>query len=116
MESKNILVILSDTPLGRVFINETLRNSLGMSAGYKEHKVSILFTGDSVLFALMPVDNSTTSRLVKALDYLDASLYLDKKALDDRSIQYDLIESPFHIVDRPKVLELIKKTNLTVSL
>ena len=116
MESKKILVILSDTPLGKTYVDHVLRSVLGMSAGYKEHKVNILFTSDSVLFALMPTDQGQTAKMVKALKLLDASLYLDKKSLDERNIEQDLIEEPFRSVDRDSIMDLLRQSQLTISM
>ncbi len=116
MESKNILIILSDTPMGKTYIDHILRCALGMSAGYKEHRISVLFTNDSVLFALIPLDHGSSAKLVKALRYLDASLYLDKVAIEDRNIDSELIEGPFRIMDRDSIRELLNKSHFTVSI
>lgn len=116
MESKKILVIVSETPAGKIYINEYLRATLGMSTGYKEHKVRVLFTGDSVLFSLMPVDVGYTGKLMKTLVYLNADLYLDKKSLDERNIDCSLAEESFKICDRDAILKLVKDSHFTISL
>ena len=116
MKSKRVLLVLSETPLEQNCIKGNLRTALGMSVGYKEHNVDVLFTGDAVFFLKMPGDQDTLKKFARTFTLLGSNLYIDEKSLEDKKIDRKLVVEPFKVKGRDEIIELYRNAEMTASM
>lgn len=116
MKSKNVLINVNGTPLGREFILEKIRTAVGISAGYKEHKVNVLLAGDSVYFPIMPTNQGQLGKMTRASKFNGLEFFVDKKSLDERKLDLEKIIDPFTIVSRDEIRVLCEKSDVVLSL
>ena len=70
MKSRNVLIFAKDSPFGESDVREKLRLSLGLSAGYKEHTVNLVLTGDAVYLVNVPEETSGILKFIKSFNFL----------------------------------------------
>ncbi|MFP4496837.1 MAG: DsrE family protein [Vulcanimicrobiota bacterium] len=116
MKQKNILVLLMKEPYSNNTLIEELRTSMGVSAGYREHRINMVFTSDAVYALKLSENNEIFSRFLKAFSMLDSKIYIDKKAAEDRNISLENIPDFFMAVDRKKISELYQESDMNFSL
>lgn len=116
MKSKKILVVLSDAPMEETFIEDDLRTSLGMSAGYKDHQVDLLLTGNAVYLLNILQNHNLLQKFIKIFSLLDSTIYLDKKSIEEHNIDTGQIEKPFKLSTRDEIIKLMNKSGFVLSL
>lgn len=116
MESKRILVLTKDTPFGESDIREKLRLSVGITAGYKEHTVDFVLMDDAVYLVMITDGTPGVSMFVKSFSFNKSRIFVDSDSLTLRNIEPDSVPEPFRVIDRDKLGELMKESDLTISL
>lgn len=116
MKSQKILMTLTDTPLGKSSIVEKLRAALGMSAGYKEHKINLVLTGDAVYLLRMQGGEDLLDKFIRTYELIDADLFIDEVSAKDRNVPLDEVPKPFKVINRDEIYKLLKESDLTASL
>lgn len=116
MNSKKILITLSEAPFGEKFIVENFRTALGVTAGYREHRVDLLFTGDAVFFVKMQDYDTLIKKFLNSFKLLGSNLYLDMKALQDRNINSSDVPEPFIVATRDEILDFYRYSSLNINL
>jgi sulfur relay (sulfurtransferase) DsrF/TusC family protein len=115
MKSKRILITINETPLNQANIIENLRTSLGITAGYKEHQIDLLFTGDSTYFLLFLKEYDELAKYLKSLEFAEARLYFDEKSLIERNIDRNLAKEPYIILTRDEISDLFNNSSFNLS-
>lgn len=116
MESRKILVLTKDTPFGESDIREKLRLSVGITAGYKEHTVDFVLMDDAVYLIMLTDETPGISKFVKSFNFNKSRIFVDSDSLTLRNIDPDSVPGPFQLIDREKLGELLKESDLTISL
>ena len=116
MKSRNVLIFAKDSPFGESDVREKLRLSLGLSAGYKEHNVNLVLTGDAVYLVNVPEESSGILKFIKSFKYNNANIFVDTDSLSWRNLVVDSIPAPFKKLDRDNMSKLLKESDLTISL
>lgn len=116
MESRRILVLSKDTPFGESDIREKLRLSVGITAGYKEHTVDFVLMDDAVYLIMVTGETPGIAKFVKSFSFNKSRIFIDSDSLTLRNIDPDSVPEPFKIIDRNKLSELMKESDLTISL
>jgi sulfur relay (sulfurtransferase) DsrF/TusC family protein len=116
MENKKILVFINESPFSDMTIQESLRIALGTTAGYKEHKVDLVLTGDSVYFMTVPRDENNIRKFLEGASLIGVDIYLDEKSMEERKLDKENIAEPFRIADRKQIFELLKNADVNFSL
>jgi sulfur relay (sulfurtransferase) DsrF/TusC family protein len=116
MKNKKILMFINESPLSDVTIQEGLRTALGTTAGYREHKVDVVLTGDSVYFMNIPEDGNSVKKFIEGTKLIGINIYLDEKSLEERNLDKEKVPEPFMTADRKKIFDLLKSADVNFSL
>ncbi|EMA26567.1 DsrE family protein [Haloarcula argentinensis] len=85
---RDVVVLLTRAPYGRVHIPEGLRAARGVAAGFDMHDVTVLFTQDGVYGARDAVDREALnmSGHVDDLEEQDGQMVADRESMADRGV------------------------------
>ncbi len=116
MKSKKLLIMAGDSPVGDSDIMEKLRLTLGVTAGYREHKVDLVLFGDAVYLLQVPKDQAGLEKFFKSFQYNDFKIFVDSASAKTRNLKLDSPESPFKALEREELLKLLDGAEMTISL
>lgn len=85
---REIVVLLTRAPYGRVHVPEGLRAARGVAAGFDRHDVSVVFTQDAVYAATESVDREALNMPDHIADLRaeDGELIVDERAMTERGV------------------------------
>jgi sulfur relay (sulfurtransferase) DsrF/TusC family protein len=107
---------MKETPFGDGDVVERLRFTLGVTAGYYEHKADLVLVEDAVYFLKIPGNAGELSKFIKSFALNGFNIYVDTASLEERKIDEKLIVAPFVKLDRDKLPELLEQSDLVFSL
>ncbi len=112
---RDVVVLLTRAPYGRVHVPEGLRAARGVAAGFDRHDVTVVFTQDGVYAARAAVDREALNMPGHIADLLeeDGRMVVDRAALIDRDIQPTEIAPDVDVIE--DVGELIRSADHTVD-
>ncbi|MCD4785488.1 MAG: DsrE family protein [Candidatus Eremiobacteraeota bacterium] len=115
MQSKKVLVIIKELSTGENELKAKLRLMLGISAGYKEHKVDMVLVEDAVYFTKILQGNKALEKYMKSFHYNDFNIFVDAESLKNRNIKKPISED-FKTLNRDELKELLDQSDMTISI
>ncbi len=114
---RDVVVLLTKAPYGRVHVPEGLRAARGVAAGFDRHDVTAVFTDDAVYAARESVDRQALNMPGHVADLLEENgeMVVDAAAMAERGVSEELIASDVDVLSDDKVTALIRDAdhNLT---
>jgi len=110
---RDVLVMLTRAPYGRVHVPEGLRAARGVAAGFDRHDVTVAFVADGVYAAREAVDREALNMPGHIADLLaeDGEMVVDEAAMAARGVRpADIagdiaVESGEEIADRVRAAD-----------
>ncbi|MHA2298125.1 MAG: DsrH/TusB family sulfur metabolism protein [Candidatus Hodarchaeales archaeon] len=106
---KNILVILTRTPIGRIHVEEGMRIAVGLTL--EDHEAQLLFTGNSVFAARKEFKNRLCKTYMEELEYI----YVDEDALKVNGITEKELRTDVKVIDTSGIVELVEKAEFILT-
>jgi predicted peroxiredoxin len=88
---------------------------VGVTSGIDENKVTIVYLGDGVYFALKGVDRKDTDKYLGTLRKQNARLIVQKESLQERSIKKDEVDEGFEILPCKEIFQLLQAADFTMD-
>lgn len=114
---RDIVVMLTRTPYGRVHVPEGLRAARGVAAGFDRHDVTVVFTQDAVYAARATVDRTALNMPDHIADLLeeDGEMIADADAMAGRGIDAEAIADDITVREGEEVASLIRNADHTLD-
>lgn len=114
---RDVVVMLTRAPYGRVHIPEGLRAARGVAAGFDQHDVTVVFTGDGVYGAKASVNREALNMTGHVADLLeqDGRMVADAAAMAQRDIDPKAIADDVDVVSGERVTERIRTADCTLD-
>lgn len=114
---RNVAVMLTRAPYGRVHVPEGLRAARGVAAGFDRHEVTVVFTQDGVYAARESVDREALNMPGHIEDLLaeDGRMVVDRAAMDEREVSPGEIAPDVEILEGTEIAQLIKDADHTLD-
>jgi len=114
---RDVLVMLTRTPYGRVHVSEGLRAARGVAAGFDRHDVTVAFVEDGVYAARESVDREALNMPGHIEDLLveDGELVADAAAMTDRDIEESEIAPDITVESGETITERIRHADHTLD-
>ena len=114
---RDVLVMLTRAPYGRVHVPEGLRAARGVAAGFDRHDVTVLFTGDGVRAAREAVDREALNLPghVADLHAEGGRMVADGAAMAERGIDAAEIAEDVEVVPGDAAGEMIRTADHTLD-
>ncbi len=115
---RNVVVMLTRAPHGRVHVPEGLRAARGVAAGFDRHDVSVVFTQDGVYAARDDVDRDglTMTGHLRDLDDAGGKLFVDGASMSQRNVAPSEIAPDISIRSGDEVASLVEHADHTLDL
>ena len=112
---RDVLVLLTRAPYGRVHVPEGLRAARGIAAGFDRHDVTVVFTEDAVYAARDSVDREALNMPGHIKDLLreDGEMVVDAAAMDARNVQAESIAPDVSVESGEAVAAMIRDADHT---
>ena len=114
---RDVVVLLTRAPCGRVHIPEGLRAARGVAAGFDRHDVTVLFTEDAVYAARESVDREALNMPghLADLDAEDGDLVADADAMAARGVDRNEIAPDVTVASGDEVADLVRGADHTLD-
>lgn len=114
---RDVVVLLTRAPYGRVHVAEGLRAARGVAAGFDRHDVTVVYTEDAVFAARAAADRErlTMTDHISDLHAENGRMVADRHALDARDIDPSEIASDITVRDGSAVAEIIRTADHTLA-
>ncbi|GCF15100.1 hypothetical protein Harman_30350 [Haloarcula mannanilytica] len=114
---RDVVVMLTRAPYGRVHIPEGLRAARGVAAGFERHDVTVLFTEDGVYGARAAVDRDALnmSGHVADLAEQDGQMVADGAAMAERGVDESEIADDVAVWSGDRVTARIREADRTLD-
>lgn len=113
---RDIVVLLTRTPYGRVHVPEGLRAARGVAGGFDRHSVAVIFTQDGVYAARRGVDRAALNMEGHLADLpSDAELIADRASMDERAITSEEIAEDIDVRSGERVAQHIRAADHTLD-
>lgn len=114
---RDVAVLLTRAPYGRVHVAEGLRAARGVASGFDGHSVTVIYTEDAVYAAREAVDRDRLSMTDQIADRhaVDGRMVADGRALADRGIEESEIAADITCVDEGTVSEIVRSADHTLD-
>ena len=114
---RDVLVMLTRAPYGRVHVPEGLRAARGVAAGFDRHDVTVLFTQDAVYAARDSVDREALNMPGHIDDLLreDGEMVVDAAAMAERDVTEEEIADDIAVESGETVTQLIRDADHTLD-
>ena len=114
---RDVVVMLTKTPYGRVHIPEGLRAARGVAAGFDRHDVTVAFVGDGVYGARAAVDREALNMPghVADLKEQDGRMVVDGAAMAERDIAPGDIADDVEVLSGEQVSSLVREADCTLD-
>lgn len=103
MNDKNVVIMITSTPLATLNNYEALRTSIALI----DQKVSIIWREGGAYNALKAIDHTLTYPFIRLFEDLDINLYVDEHDLSERGLEDAELIPEVKTLERTGVLELI---------
>jgi sulfur relay (sulfurtransferase) DsrF/TusC family protein len=114
---RDVVVLLTRAPYGRVHIPEGLRAARGVAAGFDMHDVTVIFTQDGVYGAREAVDREALnmSGHVADLAEQDGQMIADGAAMAERGVDEGEIANDVAVWSDDRVTARIRDADRTLD-
>lgn len=114
---RDVVVVLTRPPYGRVHVAEGLRAARGVVAGFDQHDVTVVYTEDAVFAARAAVDRErlTMTDHIADLHAENGRMVADRHALDAREIDPTEIAPDITVRDGNAITELVHTADHTLN-
>ncbi|MFC4541454.1 DsrE family protein [Halosolutus amylolyticus] len=114
---RDVVVMLTRAPYGRVHVPEGLRAARGVAAGFDRHDVSVVFTQDGVYAAREAIDRDALNMAghLADLDAEDGDLFVDAASMRKRDVTGDEIAPDVSVRSGEEVASMIERADHTLD-
>lgn len=114
---RDVTVLLTRAPYGRVHVPEGLRAARGVAAGFDRHDVTVVFTQDGVYAARDTVDREALNMPGQIADLLaeGGRMVADRAAMDERGVAPAEIAPDIEVLPGTDVAAIIRETDHTLD-
>lgn len=114
---REVAVLLTRAPYGRVHVPEGMRAARGVAAGFDRHAVTVVFTEDGVYAARGAVDREVLDLPghIADLDDEDGRMVADREALAAHDIEDSEIAGDIEVVSGETVARIIQNADHTLD-
>jgi len=114
---RDVVVMLTRAPYGRVHVPEGLRAARGVAAGFDRHDVTVAFVEDGVYAARDGVDREALNMPghVADLQVEGGEMVVDGAAMAERGIDQDEVADDVAVRSGEAVAELIRGADHTLD-
>lgn len=114
---RDVVVLLTRAPCGRVHIPEGLRAARGVAAGFDMHDVTVIFTQDGVYGAQDAVDREALNMNghVADLEEQDGQMVADGAAMTERGVDKSEIADDVAVWSDDRVTARIRDADQTLD-
>lgn len=114
---RDVVVMLTRAPYGRVHVPEGLRAARGVAAGFDRHDVTVVFTQDGVHGARAAVDREAVNMVGHVADLVeqDGRMVADAAAMADRGVSPDEIAPDVDVWSGERVAARLREADCTLD-
>lgn len=114
---RDVVVMLTRAPYGRVHIPEGLRAARGVAAGFDQHDVTVVFTEDGVHGAREDVDREALNMVGHVADLVEqgGQMISDAAAMAERGISRDEIAADVDVWSGERVSARLRDADCTLD-
>ncbi|UHQ96185.1 DsrE family protein [Natrinema halophilum] len=114
---RDVLVLLTRGPYGRVHVPEGLRAARGVAAGFDRHDVSVVFTQDGIYAARAAVDRDALNMTDHLIDLAEeeGELFVDEASMTARDVTPEEIAPDVGIKTGEEIASMIKQADHTLD-
>jgi len=114
---RDVVVMLTRAPYGRVHVPEGLRAARGVAAGFDRHDVTVLFTGDGVYGARTAVDRDAVNMTGHVADLAEqgGQMVADRVAMAERGVGEGEIADDVAVWSGDRVTARIRDADRTLD-
>jgi tRNA 2-thiouridine synthesizing protein C len=114
---RDVVVLLTRAPYGRVHVPEGLRAARGVAAGFDGHDVTVVFTQDGAHAARAAVDREALNvpGHVADLREQDGEMVVDPRAMAERGIAREEIADDVTVRTGEEVTALVRDADCTLD-
>lgn len=114
---RDVVVILTRAPYGRIHVAEGLRAARGVAAGFDRHDVTVVYTEDAVFAARTTVDRESLNMTdhITDLHAEDGRMIADRYALDARNIDANEIATDIAVHDGSAIAEIVRTADKIIN-
>ncbi|WP_058991608.1 DsrE family protein [Haloarcula sp. CBA1127] len=114
---RDVVVLLTRAPYGRVHVPEGLRAARGVAAGFDMHDVTVIFTQDGVYGARDAVDREALNMTghVADLEEQDGQMVADGAAMAERGVDEGEIADDVAVWSNDRVTARIRDADRTLD-
>lgn len=114
---RDVVVLLTRAPYGRVHVPEGLRAARGVAAGFDRHDVTVAFTEDGAYAARAAVDREALNVPGHVADLREqgGEMVVDAAAMAKRDIALEEIADDVTVAAGDEVTEMIRDADHTLD-
>lgn len=114
---QKIVILLTRMPGGHIHLPEGIRAATGITAGFDEHDVKVLFTQDGAYAAMENTDWRATDIRTHVEEFreLGGELFVDEQALQTRELSTTNVRSDVTPLTHRELTELITDADKMLS-
>lgn len=114
---RDVVVLLTRAPYGRVHVPEGLRAARGVAAGFDRHDVTVVFTEDGVYAARASVDREALNMPghVEDLFAEDGEMLADATAMAERGIDESEVADDIVVRAGDEITDRIRNADHTLD-
>lgn len=114
---RDVVVVLTRAPYGRVHVPEGLRAARGVAAGFDRHDVTAVFTADAVYAAREAVDREALNMPAQVGPLLEegGDMLVDRAAMAARGVTDAQLAPDVTAVSGERVAERIREADHTLD-
>lgn len=114
---RDVVVLLTRAPYGRVHIPEGLRAARGVAAGFDQHDVTVVFTEAGVYGARAAVDRDALNMVGHVADLVEQGgrMIADAAAMAERDVSPEEIAADVDVWSGERVSAAIRDADSTLN-
>ena len=114
---RDVVVLLTRAPYGRVHVPEGLRAARGVAAGFDQHDVTVAFTEDGVYAARASVDRDALNMPGHVADLREqgGEMVVDAAAMAKRDVAPEEIADDVAVAGGEEVATMIRNADHTLD-
>ncbi|NHN49092.1 DsrE family protein [Halostella sp. JP-L12] len=114
---RDVVVLLTKAPYGRVHVPEGLRAARGVAAGFDQHDVTVAFTRDAAYAARAAVDRDALNMHGHVADLLEqgGEMVVDAAAMSERGVDPAEIADDVSVRSGDEIATMIRTADRTLD-
>jgi len=114
---RDVVVLLTRAPYGRVHVPEGLRAARGVAAGFDRHDVTAAFVEDGVYAARASVDREALNMPghIEDLHAEGGEMVVDRVAMADRRVDESEIADDIDVLSGEEITERVRSADHTLD-